>query len=149
MLKELSSPLVTYVPNIEPEAVDEVAPPGDVDNIDDTAGSVGVAAAPVQGVELTHVVDIASLQSPIRYCPSPPTFLPIPPSPTLGSPPSPVPRAPSPAPPAASAAATEQHRPDIAQVAHGRTWVIDDAATKVEINGVIPHRLWYITDLMG
>ena len=148
-LKELSSRLVTYVPNAEPEAVDEVAPPGDVDNIDDTAGSVGVAAAPVQGVELPQGFEFPSLPSPIRHPPSPPSFLPTPPSPSLGSPPSPVPRAPSPAPPAASTDAAEQHRPDIAQVAHGRTWVIDDTATKVEINGAIPHRLWYITDSMG
>ena len=119
LLKELSSRLVTYVPNAEPEAVDQVAPPGDVDNIDDTAGSVGVAAAPVQGIELTHGVDIPSLQSPIWHCPSPPTFLSTPPSPSLGSPPSPVPREPSPPPPAASTAAAEQHRRDISQVAHG------------------------------
>jgi len=59
------------------------------------------------------------------------------------------PNAPSPNPPIATDTPPGPPPLPIAQVAHNRTWVIGNAATKRDINGLIPHRFWYITDATG
>ena len=37
----------------------------------------------------------------------------------------------------------------MAQVAHGRKWVVNHAETQQDINGPIPHREWYMLDEVG
>jgi len=79
----------------------------------------------------------------------PPVPRPVPVHAVIPTPPPASPNAPSPNPPIATDVPPDPPPLPIAQVAHNRIWVIDDAATKRDINGLIPHRLWYITDATG
>ena len=110
VVKELNGQLLMYVPNVEPDAVAEVAPPDNEDNLDDVAAQVHAVPKPV--ADQLPVEDIGVI------IPAPPP--PIPPSPSPAAlPPTPPPIPPPelssdpPTPPAPA-----QYPPKFAQIAH-------------------------------
>ena len=152
LIKELNGRLVEYVPDANgEEIVAEPLPEGDT--ID----------APVAYAAAVHAVPEPVIESTVQArneSTDPPTP-PDPPAPPPANPPVvehttvhaliPVPVTTPPDAPAPNSTDVTPDQPSvpIAQVAHNTTWVIDDAASKRDINGVIPRRLWYITDATG
>ena len=154
LVKELNGRLVQYVADENDEGIQaEQLPDDTVVDAPDAAVVIHAVPEPVND-DPAPVAATSPPRTPLRT-PTPPQ------SPTTSTPPAdtpipvheliPVPPLPPivTVPPAAPPTASTTVDLPVAQVAHGRAWVIDDAATEQVINGVIPSRLWYITDLSG
>ena len=152
LVKELNGRLVEYVP--EATGAEIVAAWLREGTIVDSpvAHAAAVHAVPEPIIESTVQAGNESDDSDtIADPPSPPPINPpvVRPAPAPTLIPIPPPNPPDEPAPNPIDAAPDQPSVPIAQVAHNRTWVIDDAASKRDINGSIPHRLWYITDATG
>ena len=156
LIKELNGRLIEYVPDANGvEIVAEPLAEGDMGDAQ-VAHAAAVHALPEPIIESAVQAENEGADPPTpHYPPMPP--LPVPPAdPPVVDPapvhaPIPIPVTAPPDAPTANSTNETPNRPSvpIAQVAHNTTWVIDDAASKRDINGAIPRRLWYLTDATG